>query len=407
MVSGSRVRLGWWQWGRVLVLGGAFVAAAVVPAVAAPSVTARAAIIVDADTGETLWEHNADQALPPASTTKVMTAILAIESGRLDDYVTVSPEASGMAPSKLGLRPGERMALGDLLYAVLLNSANDASTVVAEGLAGSEPGFARHMNAKAREIGARRSNFVNPHGLTAPGHVSTARDLTRIFRYALRLPQFRDILETPRIKVPVKSKRIASVNLRSHNRLLTGWTHRVIGKTGYTRPAGRCFVASASAGGREVVIAFLGSRDLWGDARRLFAHALGGPSDPTPPVVMAKAPKGKRATRKRGVQVVEGDDDGASRRERTRVASIDRKASLRAAPARADKAGGRFAVRLGPYSTRKAAESARNRLAKGGYRARIVGQALMIGDFSARGAADKTARNLRVKGYRPTIVAAR
>jgi D-alanyl-D-alanine carboxypeptidase len=156
------------MWARIAVVSGVLAAALVGRASAAePSVTARAAVIVDAVSGETIWEKNADLPLPPASTTKVMTAILALESGRLDDLVTVSPDASAVAPSKIGLRPGERMALGDLVYAVLLNSANDASTVVAEGLAGSEVAFARHMNAKAKEIGARNSNFVNPHGLTA------------------------------------------------------------------------------------------------------------------------------------------------------------------------------------------------------------------------------------------------
>jgi serine-type D-Ala-D-Ala carboxypeptidase (penicillin-binding protein 5/6) len=393
---------------RMLVVCGGLVALTARAMAAEPSVTARAAIVVDADTGETIWERNADQPLPPASTTKVLTAILAIESGRLDDFVTVSPEASRVAPSKLGLRAGERMALGDLLYAVLLNSANDASTVVAEGLAGSELGFARHMNAKAKEIGARSSRFLNPHGLTAAGHVATARDLTKIFRYALRLPQFRDILETPRIKVPVESKRVSSVNLRSHNRLLNGWSHRVIGKTGYTRPAGRCFVASASAGGREVVIAFLGSSDLWGDARRLFAHALGGPSDPAPPVMMAKATraKGKSSRRRANRITTEGDEDATPRRPRTQVASVDRKTTIRSAP-RASKTADRFSVRLGPYPTRKAAEAARNRLAKSGYRARVVGQALMIGDYAGRPSADTAAKKLRAKGYRPMIVAAR
>jgi D-alanyl-D-alanine carboxypeptidase (penicillin-binding protein 5/6) len=389
-------------WARGFVLGVGLAATLVARADAAdPSVTARAALIVDAGSGETIWEKNADLPLPPASTTKVLTAILAIESGRWDDLVTVSPEASAVAPSKLGLRPGERMALGDLVYAVLLNSANDASTVVAEGLAGSELAFARHMNAKAREIGARNSNFVNPHGLTAPGHVSTVRDLSKIFRYGLRLPEMREVLETSRIKVPLQSRRISSVGLRSHNRLLTGWTHKVIGKTGYTRPAGRCFVGSATADGREVVIALLGSRDLWGDSRRLVAHALGGPSDP-PAVVMAKAPRGRRAR----VVATEGDEEEVTsrlQRGRVRVASVDRKTTRAAAPKPKD----RFSVRLGPYGTRKAAETARNRLAKAGYRARVVGQALMLGDFAARTSADKLAKGLRAKGYRPTIVAAR
>src|SRR5262245_36521338 len=269
--------------GRVIgVLGVLAAATTSVASAAEPSVTARAAIIVDAASGEVLWERNADWPLPPASTTKVMTAILAIESKRLDDWVTVSPEASAVSPSKIGLRPGERTALGDLLYAVLLNSANDAATVVAEGLAGSENEFALKMNAKARAIGARNSHFVNPHGLTAEGHVSTARDLSTILRYGLRLPEMREILDTQRIKVPIQSRRVSTVSLNSHNRLLTGYTHRVIGKTGYTRPAGRCFVGAASSGGREVVIALLGSNDLWGDARRLFGYAFGDPNDGLP-----------------------------------------------------------------------------------------------------------------------------
>ena len=212
------------MWGRVIVLAGGFAAVLASRVSAAePSVTARAAIIVDAASGETLWERNADVPLPPASTTKVLTAILAIESGRLDDWVTTSPEAAETAPSKIGLRAGDRMVLGDLLYAVLLNSANDAASVVAEGLAGSENEFAIHMNAKARALGAQGSHFVNPHGLTAAGHVSTARDLATIFRHGLKLSQFREILETPHIKVPVKSSRMTTVSLHSHNRLLTGW----------------------------------------------------------------------------------------------------------------------------------------------------------------------------------------
>src|SRR5689334_23966115 len=248
-------RLGrrWWMWGRAIVLAGGLAAALASRVGAAePSVTAKAAIIMDASTGEAIWERNADVPLPPASTTKVLTAILAIESGRLDDWVTASPEAAETAPSKIGLHPGDKMTLGDLLYAVLLSSANDAASVVAEGLAGSENEFAVHMNAKARAIGAQSSHFVNPHGLTAPGHVSTARDLAKIFRYGLQLPQFREILETPRIKVPVKSSRVTTVSLHSHNRLLSGWEHRVIGKTGFTRPAGRCFVGAATDDGREI-----------------------------------------------------------------------------------------------------------------------------------------------------------
>jgi serine-type D-Ala-D-Ala carboxypeptidase (penicillin-binding protein 5/6) len=396
------------MWGRVFVLLGLAAAAAGSVANAdEPRVTARAAIIVDAGTGQVLWERNADWQLPPASTTKVMTAILAIESRRLDDTVTVSPDVVHIPPSKIGLRGGDRMALGDLLYAVLLKSANDAAAVVADSLAGSETEFAIKMNAKARAIGARNTHFANPHGLTAQGHVSTVRDLSTIFRYGLKLPTMREILETPRIKVPIESRRVNTVSLHSHNRLLTGYAHRVIGKTGYTRPAGRCFVGAASEGGREVVIALLGSSDLWGDARRLFAHAFGEPVEA--PVVQMASAKGRRG--RSGAQIIttEGDDEDISekfRKGRVHLASVDRKTTR----TRTVSSGKRvatsdsFAVRLGPYPSRKSAEAARNRLAKKGVRGRVVGQTVMVGEYPSRSGADKVAKGLRSKGYSPTIV---
>jgi D-alanyl-D-alanine carboxypeptidase (penicillin-binding protein 5/6) len=389
--------------GRLIVLAGGLAAVLASSVGAAePSVTAKAAIIIDAASGDTIWERNADVPLPPASTTKILTAIIAIESGRLDDWVTASPEAAETAPSKIGLRPGDRMVLGDLLYAVLLNSANDAASVVAEGLAGSENEFAIHMNAKARAIGAQNSHFVNPHGLTAPGHVSTARDLAKIFRYGLQLPQFREILETPRIKVPVKSSRVSTVSLHSHNRLLSGWEHRVIGKTGFTRPAGRCFVGAATADGREIIIAMLGSTDLWGDARRLFGNAFGETGDR--PIVQVASASGRRHGRVQ--RLTEGDEDTSDQDKRgdVRVASIDRRSH---AETSRRPSVDRYTVRLGPYQTRREAEAAKSRLAKRGYRARIVGQALMMGDFSSRDGADHLARGLKAKGYHPTIVSAR
>jgi D-alanyl-D-alanine carboxypeptidase (penicillin-binding protein 5/6) len=398
----------------VFVLLGLMAAAAgSVASAEEPRVTARAAIIVDAGTGEVLWERNADWQLPPASTTKVMTAILAIESRRLDDMVTVSPDVAYIPPSKIGLRGGDRMALGDLLYAVLLNSANDAAAVVADSLAGSENEFAIKMNAKARAIGARNTHFVNPHGLTAEGHVSTARDLSTIFRYGLKLPTMREILETPRIKVPIESRRVNAVSLHSHNRLLTGYAHRVIGKTGYTRPAGRCFVGAASEGGREIVIALLGSSDLWGDARRLFAHAFGETAEaPLVQVASTKtSTKGRRGRSGAQIITVEGDDEDVAekfRKGRVHLASVDRKTTR--TTSRTVSSGKRvassdsFAVRLGPYSNRKSAEAARNRLAKSGVRGRVVGQTVMVGEYPSRSGADKVAKGLRSKGYSPTIV---
>jgi D-alanyl-D-alanine carboxypeptidase (penicillin-binding protein 5/6) len=350
---------------------------------AGPAVTARAAIIMDAATGDVLWERNASDPLPPASTTKVLTAVVALESGRLDESFRVSADAADTAPSKINLRPGQRMRLRNLLYAVLLNSANDAASVVAEGLAGSEAAFAARMNARARELGATASHFVNPHGLTAPGHVASARDLAVIFRHGLRNPLFREILETRNVQVPVESSGVQWVSLHSHNRLLSGYTYVVIGKTGFTRPARRCFVGSATHDGRELIIAILGARDLWTDAKRLFAYGFGGSSPDRAPVMMAgMVPLPSLAQRGRTKpEAAEGDDDPPG-----------------------DARIARYAVRLGPYRSRTAALSTRSKLARYGYTAVVSGRTLRIGSFSSASRAEKLATRLRQTGYRPIVV---
>ena len=255
---------------------------------AQPQVTATGAIITDANTGAVIWEQDADLPLPPASTTKVLTAIVALQSGRLDQRLLVTGNASAVEPTKIGLRSGQEVELHDLLYAVLLRSANDAAVVVAEGLGGSIEGFAQRMNEKARSLGAMRSNFVNPHGLTEPGHYTTARDLATIFRYGLRVPLFRDILSTPTAEVAIDGPDGRVAMVRSHNRLLNAPEFQVIGKTGFTRAARRCFVGAAGYGSREVVIALLGSTDLWGDARRMLYYGLGEGAQAA--VQMASAP---------------------------------------------------------------------------------------------------------------------
>jgi D-alanyl-D-alanine carboxypeptidase len=259
---------------------------------AQPLVTASGAIIVDAPTGAVIWEQGADVPLHPASTTKILTAIVALQSGRLDQRLLVTGNASSVEPTKIGLRPGQEVDLHDLLYAVLLRSANDAAVVVAEGLGGSVEAFAQRMTEKARSIGATRSNFLNPHGLTEDGHFTTARDLATIFRYGLRVPLFRDILSTPTAEVAIDGPEGRVAMVRSHNRLLNAPEYQVIGKTGYTRAARRCFVGAGALGSREVVIAILGSSDLWGDARRMLDYGL---TQPERPVMLAAAPGYPRA----------------------------------------------------------------------------------------------------------------
>lgn len=381
MHSAARSRpWGWWM----RMLGGVtravvLVLALVAPAAAVdgPALTARAAIVMDAGTGRVLWEENSTTPLPPASTTKVMTAVLALESGRLSEDFRVSVAAAETPPSGIDLRAGQRMALRNLLFALMLRSANDSATVIAEGLAGSEARFAERMTARAHELGAETARFQNPHGLSAPGHVASSRDLAVIFRHALGLAQFRDILETRSIQVPVEGVGVRWVALRSHNRLLTDHRYPVIGKTGYTRAARRCFVGAASRGGQEIVIAVLGSSDLWGDAKRLLAFGFGEPAE-APPVVMAKATSGRRARRP---AVAEGDDD------------VPR-----------DPRIARYAVKLGPYSSRSAALASRAKLARRGYTAVLAGNALRLGQFANPKRAEEFATRLRRAGYLPTVV---
>lgn len=170
------------------------------------------------------------------------------------------------------------MTIEDLLYGILLSSANDASLVLAEGIAGSVGRFAEMMTLKAREIGAVNSQFTNPHGLTAPGHYSTARDMALIFNYGLRNPTFREIVKTKTSSVTSissgKTKRVRRISLRNHNKLLWSFDGAIGGKTGYTLAARKTFVGAVSRNGATLIVSILGSRDLWGDTMRLLEYGL-------------------------------------------------------------------------------------------------------------------------------------
>ncbi|GIW43993.1 MAG: hypothetical protein KatS3mg077_1275 [Candidatus Binatia bacterium] len=307
-----------------------------------PVITARSAIVMDTQSGEVLWSYNPDEPLPPASTTKVVTALLALQSGRLSEPFVVSDFAAQAPPSKLGLKPGVRVRLRDLVYAIMLNSANDASVVIAEGLAGSVPAFAYQMNALARRLGARNTNFVNPNGLPAEGHYSTARDLATIFRHAVRHPVFLEIVSTRSGQIRAVSGSTRPIALRNHNRLLGEYHIEVVGKTGYTRAAKRCFVGAARWNSQEVTFAVLGSTDLWGDIKRLLAAAF--EKEPWPqvqpkPLLMAR-----------------GDNEPVSSsgdRQETRVRRGD------------------YAVRLGAFRDHDTARKVGASLKRNGYAVRV------------------------------------
>lgn len=377
------MQTGWWGLWVAVVAASAFgPQVASVRAMDAPQVTAKAAIVVEARTGRVLWAKSPDEMLPPASTTKVLTAVLALESRRLRDRVEASPEACRVAPSKVHLRPGQRLVLEDLVYAILLNSANDASIAIAEHLAASVDSFGARMTARARLLGAKRSRFVNPHGLTQDGHYSTARDLSTIFRYALAVPKFREILGTKSVVIGVEnsSRRIA---LRSHNRLLDSYRIPVIGKTGYTNAAKKCFVGAGRYGSREIVVAVMGSRDLWGDTRRLLEFGFGDdmPPELAPhvrrPQVAVRAPSTRTARSSSRLEIARperaqryaihvGTFEQKDRAERLQRAlgrrgfdvAIDRLADGRGKGRRIQ-----YRVEVGPYQNRRQAESAARMMA--------------------------------------------
>jgi D-alanyl-D-alanine carboxypeptidase len=260
--------------------------------------TARAAVLMDAATGKILYQRDPDLRLPPASTTKVLTAIVALESGRkLHELLTVSKTATRVPASKLYLRPGQTITIEHLLYGILLSSANDASMVLAEGISGSVERFTEIMTKKAHDIGAGNSHFTNPHGLTATDHYSTARDLAFLFRYAMKNTTFREIVQTKISSVNsnsiVRKRNVARrISVRNHNRLLWNFDGAIGGKTGYTLAAQKCFVGAVTRNGLTLIVSILGARNLWGDTRELLEFGF----DHYQTLKAATVPAGKTST---------------------------------------------------------------------------------------------------------------
>lgn len=232
-----------------------------------PRVPARAAILVEADSGAVLYAKRADRPMHPASTTKILTALLVLERGNLDDVVTVSARAAITPGSSMGLRAGLRIRLEDLLYGILLASGNDAAVAAAEHLAGSVQAFADWMNQRAWELGALSSHFENPHGLTAAGHMTTARDLAILAARALQHRVFREIACTPAADVCTVDPGWIRI-LTNTNRLLGRQGVEGV-KTGTTSAAGNCLVASAVRDGVRLIAVVLDASDRYEAAGRL------------------------------------------------------------------------------------------------------------------------------------------
>lgn len=218
-------------------------------------VAAKGAVLIDADSGRVLFAQNADQRLPMASTTKVMTTLLALENASLDEMVTVGKNAAGVSGTSLYLSNGETLSMEHMLYGLMLRSGNDAAVAVAEHIAGSVSAFADMMNAKAEALGAN-AHFVNPHGLDAEGHGISALGLSLVMRAAMQNEAFRKITGTRRKIIPWVGNEYSRV-LENKNRLLKTYAGATGGKTGYTRKAGRCLVFSAERDGLALIGAVL------------------------------------------------------------------------------------------------------------------------------------------------------
>lgn len=238
-----------------------------------PTVSARAAIVIDAETGRSLYEKNADEPLPMASTTKIITAITAIENGRMEDVVTVSKLAATTEGSSVWLEEGEQLTLEELLYALMLESGNDAAVAIAEHVGGSVENFVAMMNAFCESVGAVNTHCVTVNGLDGDGHETTARDLAHIASYAMRSEAFRTIVGTKKRTIPWADKPWGR-QLDNHNKLLDSYDGCDGIKTGYTKKAGRCLVSSASRGDFRAIAVTLSAPDDWQDHRDMLDYVF-------------------------------------------------------------------------------------------------------------------------------------
>lgn len=230
----------------------------------APSVSAESAILIDADSGRVLHEKEPRKRMGMASTTKLMTALVALSLSDKDRVISIPPEAVGIEGSSVYLVEGERLTLEELIFALLLSSANDAATAIAVSLKGSAEAFADEMNRYARELGLTDTHFTNPHGLYDEEHYTTAADLSVIAAEALRNETVKRIIATKKATIPhdgVKDARL----LVNHNKLLGSYKGAIGMKTGFTKKTGRCLVSAAERDGLTLICVTLNAPDDWRD----------------------------------------------------------------------------------------------------------------------------------------------
>jgi D-alanyl-D-alanine carboxypeptidase (penicillin-binding protein 5/6) len=267
-------------------------------------ITARSFVIMDANTGKILLSHNPQMFLPPASTLKVMTALMVMQHLRLDDRVEVSAYAAAAPPSNIRTQTGEVYTVRELLYALLLSSANDAARALAERVSGSEEEFARQMTQQVRQWGAYRTTLATANGLPSDNQFTTTEDLAKLFRRAMENPELAKIMGTKYHTIQ------GDRELRNHNRFLFTTPLAVAGKTGYTRASKHTFVGLFRNGDQAIIIAMMGSQKKWSDLRPLIERGFelsGAPIAKLPPVEeglwFARTHTGKYAAASRKTKV--------------------------------------------------------------------------------------------------------
>lgn len=233
-----------------------------------PQISAEAAILIETGSGTVIGAKNADKRMPMASTTKIMTALVALEKSDIRKTVSVSPSAVGVEGSSVYLYEGENLTISDLLYAMMLESANDAATAIAIEIGGSVDGFADLMNEKAQSMGLVDTHFTNPHGLDNDEHYTTARELGIIAMEAMKNEAFRSIVSTYKKTIPLNDTEGVRL-LINHNKMLKGYVGAIGIKTGYTKKSGRCLVSAAERDGVSLIAVTLNAPNDWQDHAKM------------------------------------------------------------------------------------------------------------------------------------------
>jgi len=253
---------------------------AIIPLQAAPvpEITAKSAILVDANSGKVLFTKNDDAQRPVASTQKLITALIVAEAGDLDKSVEIEAVDTNCEPTKINVKPGQTYTRLQLLNALLVKSGNDVARTLARDNAGNINAFADKMTQRVRNLGGTNSNFENPNGLPAQGQYSTARDMARVARMAYRNPTLREIMKTRYYNFRYSSGNV--VPLRNTNRVLRTYSFCNGMKTGYTDLAGHCLISSGSYNGRDVIAVMLGCTKarIADESAKLLAYGLNIPA---------------------------------------------------------------------------------------------------------------------------------